>query len=452
MNRTGDTICAVATPAGRGGISVIRVSGPACQRLCEAVFGKLPAPNKATLGRFHDGQGQLIDQGILVHFAAPHSFTGEDVLELHTHGSPVITDLLLQRLVSLGARLARPGEFSERAFLNDKIDLAQAEAIADLINSASASAARFALRSLQGEFSRRIAHLVDGVTLLRVYIEAALDFPEEEVDFLAEGAVAERLHALCTELGGIQQQARQGALVREGIKVAIAGAPNAGKSTLLNALSGEDAAIVTDIPGTTRDILRQTIDIDGLPLHILDTAGLRDSDDPVEQEGIRRARRAIDDADLILLLVDARDRSSLSDNEIWRTLQAQHAARLLLVFNKIDLAGLPPGETSVDNIPAIAISARQQLGLPLLRERLKRSAGFSPEEEGGFIARRRHLDALHRASTHLAQASAILVASKAGELVAEELRLTQDVLGEITGKVSSDALLGKIFSSFCIGK
>lgn len=447
-----DTICAVATPAGRGGISVVRVSGPDCRRLCEAICGTTPAVNHARLSSFVDDAGALIDQGITVFFAAPHSFTGEDVLELQTHGSPVVTDLLVRRLVALGARIARPGEFSERAFLNDKIDLAQAEAIADLINSASVSAARFALRSLQGEFSRLIEHLVEQVTLLRVYIEASLDFPEEEVDFLTEGAVAERLSALSRELDQIQQQARQGALVREGIKVAIAGAPNAGKSTLLNALSGEDAAIVTDIPGTTRDILRVTIDLDGLPIHILDTAGLRDSDDPVEQEGIRRARRAIDEADLILLVADAQESTSLSGNHTWQELYSRYRQKLLLVLNKIDLTQTIKPSSPVPGVPYVAISAKQKTGLPLLREALKKAAGYATGEEGGFIARRRHLDALERARLHLAQAISIMSQSRAGELIAEELHLTQDALGEITGKVSSDALLGRIFSSFCIGK
>jgi len=447
-----DTICAVATPPGRGGISVIRVSGPACLSLCESLCGITPTPRLAKLVKLLDDKAQLIDEAVLLYFPAPHSFTGEDVLELQTHGSPIITDMLLRRLMSLGARLARPGEFSERAFLNDRIDLAQAEAIADLINSASVSAARFALRSLQGEFSRLIDNLVEAVTALRVYIEAALDFPEEEVDFLAEGDVALRLEHLRQTLASIQQQAKQGALVREGITVAIAGAPNAGKSTLLNALSGEDAAIVTDIPGTTRDLLRQTINIDGLPLHIIDTAGLRSSDDPVELEGMRRARNAIADADLILLLIDARQRDALATDELWANLRQDYPSRLLLVLNKIDLAEPALVPTEIDGIKALAISAKQHIGLENLRERLKVSAGFSSNEEGGFIARRRHLEAIARARSYLDQAAEVMNSSRAGELVAEELRLVQDALGEITGKLSSDELLGKIFSSFCIGK
>jgi tRNA modification GTPase len=452
MSLDNDTICAVATPAGRGGISVVRVSGPLCRNICSALCGNIPAPNTTTLARFLDTNNELIDQGIVVLFAGPRSFTGEDVLELQTHGSPVITDVLMLRLINLGARIARPGEFSERAFLNDKIDLAQAEAIADLINSASVSAARYALRSLQGEFSSLIEQLVERTTLLRVYIEAALDFPEEEVDFLAEGAVSAKLQELLQELEHIQLQARQGALVREGIKVAIIGEPNAGKSTLLNALTGEDAAIVTDIPGTTRDILRMTIDIDGLPIHILDTAGLRTSEDPVEQEGIRRAWNALSDADVAMLVVDARHKDSLEQSIVCQQLLQEHRDKLIVVFNKVDLLGETAAISNWYGITATAISAKQKSGLSLLREQLKKAAGFSPGEEGGFIARRRHLDALERAKVHLQQANLIMHGIRAGELVAEELRSTQDILGEITGKVSSDALLGRIFSSFCIGK
>lgn len=449
MVSSNDTICAVATPAGRGGVSMVRVSGPDAHSLCFTLCGALPGPGQAKLASFRDDEGELIDQGLVLSFQAPRSFTGEDVVELHCHGSPVVTDLLLRRLTALGARLARPGEFSERAFLNDKLDLAQAEAIADLINSASAAAARFALRSLQGEFSRLIDTLVEHLTLLRVYVEAALDFPEEEVDFLSEGGVATKLDTLLQELDAVRQQARQGALVREGIKVAIAGEPNAGKSTLLNALSGEDTAIVTDVPGTTRDILRQSIDLDGMPVHVLDTAGLRDSSDPVEQEGIRRARQAFVDADLILFVADARQHAELATHELWQSMQAQHGHKLLLVLNKMDLLH---DTSAIKQAGAIVISARKNEGMDTLRTRLKQVSGFVTTDEGGFIARRRHLDALDKARQHLERARSQLAATRAGELVAEDLRLGQDALGEITGKVSSDALLGRIFSSFCIGK
>lgn len=452
MSQNRDTICAVATPSGRGGLAVLRVSGPDCAQLARTVAGRLPSPRTASLASLRDSSHTLIDEALVLYFPAPHSFTGEDVVEFHTHGSPVVTDLLLQQLIALGARLARPGEFSERAFLNDRIDLAQAEAIADLINSASVSAARFALRSLQGEFSRLVNQLADGITSLRVYIEAALDFPEEEIDFISEGDVLGQLQQLYKQLQAIQQQAKQGALVREGIRVAIAGEPNAGKSTLLNTLSGEDTAIVTDIPGTTRDILRQTIYLDGLPIHVLDTAGLRDSTDPVEQEGIRRAQLAIDDADLVLLLCDVREQQQLSAKRIWQQLTARHAHKLILVFNKIDLASVAPRETTQDGVPVLYLSAREGQGMDLLRHSLKQVAGYRSNEEGGFIARRRHLEALTKASSHLQQALALLQTSRAGELVAEDLRLAHDALGEITGKISSDELLGKIFSSFCIGK
>lgn len=454
MSSSDETICAVATPAGKGGVSIIRISGPLSAALCTRVSGKNPRPCEAVFAQFKDQNGSLIDHGIVLFFKAPHSFTGEDVCELHTHGSPVVTDLLLNSLVACGARLARPGEFSERAFLNDKIDLAQAEAIADLINSSSVTAARFAVRSLQGEFSRLIYALVDSLTTLRIYIEAALDFPEEEVDFLAEGAIGTKLEILRQQLDDILKQARQGSLVREGIKVAIAGEPNAGKSTLLNALCGEDIAIVTDIAGTTRDVLRQTLDIDGLPIHILDTAGLRVSNDPVEQEGIKRAWAAINDADVVLLLMDSRMLSTLDQSPLWNQLinNEQTRARILLVLNKIDLTQQAAEYCEVAGFPAIAISARQHIGLELLRNKLKERAGFAANEEGGFLARRRHVIALTNARDHVVAAISQLNIAHAGELVAEELKQAQDALGEITGKVTSDDLLGKIFSSFCIGK
>lgn len=454
MATVNDTICAVATPAGRGGVSIIRISGSRALELCLKLTRHSPPPNKALPCSFRNTDDSLIDQGLVLCFEAPHSFTGEHVCEVHTHGSPVVTDQLLTLLIKLGARLAKPGEFTERAFLNDKIDLAQAEAIADLINSTSVSAARFSIRSLQGEFSRYIHDLVRSVTSLRIFIEAALDFPEEEVDFLNEGAVAVKLDVIRKELLDLMAQAKQGSLVREGIRVAIAGEPNAGKSTLLNMLSGEDAAIVTDIPGTTRDILQQTINLDGLPIHILDTAGIRSSNDPVEQEGIRRAWKAINDADLLLLVCDYSKLDAISQDELWTQFVSDEALKqkLVLVLNKIDLSHQDPLEFSVEGIDAVSISAKHGLGLELLKRKLKQHAGFNISEEGGFIARRRHLIALEQASSCLQTAAQTLQKSKSGELVAEELRRAQDFLGEITGKVSSDELLGHIFSSFCIGK
>jgi tRNA modification GTPase len=360
---------------------------------------------------------------------------------------------LLSTLLQLGCRLARPGEFSERAFVNGKLDLAQAEAIADLIDSRSVTAARNAVRSLQGEFSRMIHALVDDITQLRVYVEAAIDFPDEDVDFLSRGDVEARLTKLQRRVADIMKQAQQGLLLREGIQVVIAGEPNAGKSTLLNALAGIDAAIVTDIPGTTRDLLRQEIVLNGVPVHILDTAGLRDSSDPVEQEGIRRARGAITQADQILLLVDIRTRASLASNTVWNELRsdAALAGKLTLVFTKTDLAGLEPGLGEEQGITVIQLSARLGSGLDLLRAHVVERAGFHAQEEGHFLARRRHLDALQRAATALDAAAAQGRASSA-ELMAEDLRRAQNALGEITGAVSSDELLGEIFSSFCIGK
>jgi tRNA modification GTPase len=448
-----DTICAVATPAGRGGIGVIRVSGPQSAVLCARIAGLTPLPRSVQYASFHNPEGELVDTGLSLFFRAPHSFTGEDVWELQTHGSPVVLDQLLSTLTQLGCRLARPGEFSERAFLNDKLDLAQAEAIADLIDSRSAAAARNALRSLQGEFSRLIDNLVEEVTSLRVYVEAAIDFPDEDVDFLSGGEVRSRLTALRERLAAVQSQARQGALLREGLRLVIAGEPNAGKSTLLNALAGMEAAIVTDIPGTTRDLLRQEITLGGVPIHIVDTAGLRESSDPVELEGIRRTRAAIAEADRVLLVVDVRTRESLASNPVWRELRVDPAvaSKLSVIFNKTDLAGLLPLIQTEAGVPSIQISAKTGLGLDLLRQHILECAGFDTLEEGGFLARRRHLDALQRAALTLAEAETQL-AHKAGELVAEELRRTQDTLGEITGVVTADDLLGEIFGSFCIGK
>jgi tRNA modification GTPase len=396
-----------------------------------------------------------LDSGIALLFPGPHSFTGETVVELQAHGGPVILDLLLRQVCRLGARQAAPGEFSQRAYLNDKIDLAQAEAIADLINSTTEQAALNATRSLQGEFSRKIDELVDMVTRLRIYVEAAIDFPEEEIDFIEEGQVGQQLAAIIAQLDAVMRQARQGSLLQEGMKLVIAGKPNAGKSSLLNALSGSDSAIVTAIAGTTRDVLREHIQIDGMPLHIVDTAGLRDSEDEVEQEGIRRAWQEMASADRILLVVDDSDPAT-SDNPdtIWPE-RHQHLGRSIpvtIVHNKCDLTGQAPGVSVKRDSTVIILSAKTGSGMDLLREHLKECMGFQNEGEGNFSARRRHLQALEAAAGFLRAGQEQLLNAGAGELLAEDLRQCQASLGEITGALSSDELLGKIFSSFCIGK
>lgn len=449
MNYDTDTIAAQATPSGRGGVGIIRISGVQCRDLAQRLLGRLPAPREATLLPFLDEHGHTVDQGIALFFPAPHSFTGEDVLELQGHGGPVVMDMLLAAAQALGARLARPGEFSERAFLNGKLDLAQAEAIADLIDSSSAEAARSALRSLQGEFSQRINTLTEQIIDLRSYVEASIDFPDEEVDFLSQGAVAERLQQQRATLVAITTAARQGTLLREGMTVVLAGLPNAGKSSLLNALAGKESAIVTDIPGTTRDLLREQITLDGMPLHIIDTAGLRDSGDVVEQEGIRRAWHAIEGADQLLLLVDDRSGITAAERQILQRLPATLA--VTVVRNKIDLSGNPPDIIHGSDGDEIRLSAKQGEGMTLLRDHLKRVMGYQQGGEGAFMARRRHLAALRSADEHLARAEAALLHQQ-GELVAEELRLAHQALGEITGEFTPDDLLGRIFTSFCIGK
>jgi len=448
MTAVTDTICAIATPAGRGGIGVIRVSGPDTEALARTLLRGLPPPRQARYAAFSDAEGEPIDYGIALYFPAPASYTGESVLEFQGHGGPVVLDRLLGRLTALGARLARPGEFSERAFLNGKLDLAQAEAVADLIDAGTAAGARAALHSLQGEFSRTVAELVEAVTELRVYVEAAIDFPDEEVDFLAESDVAARLGEIEERLGAVRASARQGQLLRDGMNVVIAGVPNAGKSSLLNRLAGYDAAIVTEIEGTTRDVLRERIEIDGMPLHVVDTAGLRETADIVEREGVRRARDAVARADGVLLVVDARCGLGTAERALLAELPGTVEATVIL--NKIDLADIPPGPSRLEGYAAVALSAVTGAGLDALREHLKAVMGFTGAESG-FIARRRHLDALQRAASHLDTARRQLE-SGAGELLAEELRLAQDALGEITGKVTSEELLGRIFSSFCIGK
>ncbi len=444
-----DTIAAIATPPGFGGVGVVRVSGTGARRIAEAILGGIPKPRQASLAWFRDGTGEALDQGLALFFPGPQSFTGEDVLELQGHGGPLILDLLLRRILELGARLARPGEFSERAFLNGKLDLAQAEAVADLIASGTEEAARLAGRNLSGEFSRRVQELVEDLILLRTFVEAALDFPEEEIDFIAESSIAADLDQLLARLDALLGGARQGCLMREGIQVVIAGPPNVGKSSLLNALAGKDAAIVTPIPGTTRDLLHQEIQIDGLPLHLIDTAGLRHAENLVEKEGIRRARDQIAKADAVLWLSD--DSQDLDDLEYAPT-EWPGQIPVTRVRNKIDLSGRPPGRTQTPSGTEIAISAREGTGLDSLRSHLKQIAGYQEQVEGVFLARRRHLEALSRAREALCLASASLRAQHTPEITAEELRLAQQALDEITGEFTSEDLLGKIFSSFCVGK
>ncbi|QCR37743.1 tRNA uridine-5-carboxymethylaminomethyl(34) synthesis GTPase MnmE [Nissabacter sp. SGAir0207] len=452
---TSDTIVAQATPPGRGGVGILRISGRAARDVAQVVLGKLPKPRYADYLPFRDAEGATLDQGIALWFPGPNSFTGEDVLELQGHGGPVILDLLLKRILALpGVRIARPGEFSERAFLNDKLDLAQAEAIADLIDASSEQAARSAMNSLQGAFSNRVHQLVEALTHLRIYVEAAIDFPDEEIDFLSDGRIEQQLNAVMGDLEAVRAEARQGSLLREGMKVVIAGRPNAGKSSLLNALAGREAAIVTDIAGTTRDVLREHIHIDGMPLHIIDTAGLRDASDEVERIGIERAWKEIEQADSVLFMVDGTTTDAVEPSAIWPEFMARLPARLpiTVVRNKADVTGEALGASDINGHAVIRLSARTGDGVEVLREHLKASMGFNNNMEGGFLARRRHLQALEQAAAHLVQGKDQLLGAWAGELLAEELRLAQQALSEITGEFTSDDLLGRIFSSFCIGK
>jgi tRNA modification GTPase len=450
MTRT-DTIVAAATPPGRGGVGIVRVSGPKTPEIAAVILGELPEPRRASFARFLDKRQEPIDAGLALFFPAPHSYTGEHVLELHGHGGPVVIESVVARVLELGARRALPGEFTQRAFLNDKLDLTQAESIADLIDAGSREAARAAMRSLQGEFSAMVQGLTEAVIELRTYVEAAIDFPEEEIDFLADRQLEEKLTSVREHFDAVEQSARQGRLLREGMTVVIAGRPNAGKSSLLNRLAGYDAAIVTAIPGTTRDVLRERIDIDGMPLHVLDTAGLRESGDEVETEGIRRAQAEIARSDRVLFVIDA-----VTDPDA--RAYAEEKARLpkdvplTLIFNKCDLAvGLPVSDT-ISGPPRVLLSALTGQGLDLLRAHLKQAMGFHTAEAGTVSARQRHLDALSRARAHVEEGERQLKERRAGELVAEELRAAQQALGEITGDFTTDDLLGRIFSSFCIGK
>jgi tRNA modification GTPase len=453
-----DTIAALATAPGKGGVGIIRISGAGASKIAKRICRQQLKPRFAHYGNFYQNNDELtvLDQGIALFFPAPNSFTGEDVLELQGHGGPVIMDCLLQEVLTLGARLARPGEFSERAFLNDKIDLAQAEAIADLIDSSSQQAARNALRSLQGEFSRHIQILNESVIQLRIYVEAAIDFPEEEIDFLNDGKILNDLLAIREQLAAVFEKARQGALLREGMTVVIAGRPNAGKSSLLNALSGRETAIVTSIEGTTRDVLREHIQIDGMPLHIIDTAGLRESPDEIEQEGIRRAWQEIEQADRILLVVDSSEQLPKDHTDLW----PQGNEKLIgknnttVILNKCDLSGLTAGlqSASINQHPVIALSAKNNTGIDALRLHLKNCMGYEANLEGGFSARRRHIQALEKARAYLDAGLLQLQEMGAGELLADDLRHCQQALNEITGEFTNDDLLGRIFSSFCIGK
>lgn len=442
------TIAAIATPPGQGGVGIIRISGPAVPQIAQTLLGKIPAPRYAIYSDFTSEDGILIDEGLALYFENPHSFTGEDVLELQGHGGPVIQNLLLKRIFELGAIPARPGEFSERAFLNGKMDLTQAEAIADLIAAQSEQAARSALRSLKGEFSVQIDVLLEQLIQLRTYVEAAIDFPEEEVDFLADQQILTSIDNLLSQIEIITAKAKQGTLLQEGMTVVIAGEPNVGKSSLLNQLSGEDSAIVSNIPGTTRDVLREKINIDGLPLHIVDTAGLRDSDDPIEQEGIRRAQREFQKADCILLLLDIEKQQTIQIPEAIVAFKKN----IIVILNKIDLIQELPALNQNDaQTWTIKLSAKTGVGIDLLRQHLKTILGYQ-NDETPFNARRRHLEALLAAKQHIKIGKTALLQQKAGELLAEELRQAQNALSEITGKFLPDDLLGKIFSSFCIGK
>ena len=449
MSDSKDTIAAIATPPGQGGAGIVRVSGTKAQDVAIALLGKTPQPRYAQFTHFKNADGEVIDTGLALYFPAPNSFTGEDILELQGHGGPVVMDVLLKRVLEVGVRTARPGEFSERAFLNDKIDLAQAEAIADLIESGTKQAARAAQRSLEGEFSAQIHALVDDLVQLRTYVEAAIDFPEEEIDFLADDKVSTHLQEITEKSNTLFNIARQGCLLSEGMKIVIAGPPNAGKSSLLNSLAGRESAIVTEIPGTTRDVLREQIQIDGLPLHIVDTAGLRETGDIVEKEGIKRAWDEIIQSDRVLLVLDSNIDTSEMEKHFFEQLPEQ--TKTTIIRNKIDI-GKHQSQIKTDKQTEVWLSIKSGDGMQLLKNHLKESVGYNNTETSIFSARRRHLDALQRAQDAIAKGKQQLEQSKAGELLAEELRQAQQALSEITGEFTSDDLLGEIFSSFCIGK
>ena len=442
-----DTVVAVATAPGRSGIGVVRISGPDLKALATELTGCRPPARVATLCDFRDARGEVIDRGIALYFPAPRSYTGEDVLELHGHGGPMVLQLLVKRCQDLGARIAEPGEFTKRAYLNGKLDLAQAEAVADLIDASTGEAARHALRSLQGAFSDRVNELVRQLVDLRVLIEATLDFPDEEIEAVKQADIETRLARLRTELEAVLAASRQGSLLREGMHVALAGQPNVGKSSLLNRLAGEDLAIVTAVPGTTRDAIRLSVAVNGVPVHVIDTAGLRESEDPVESIGIARAWAAIERADAVVLMVDATAGETAADRAILGRLPS--GVPCIRVMNKIDLIGREPAVIREEGSPAVWLSALTGVGVDLLQEELLGLAGWRDGGEGVFLARERHLAALNQARTHLEQAMGV---TKELELAAEGLRLAQQALGSITGEFHSDELLGEIFTRFCIGK
>ncbi|ASP47726.1 tRNA uridine-5-carboxymethylaminomethyl(34) synthesis GTPase MnmE [Cognaticolwellia beringensis] len=450
-----ETIAAQATAPGRGGVGIIRVSGPEVKNVAEAILGKVPELRKAEYLTFKDRKGQALDQGIALYFKGPNSFTGEDILELQGHGGPVILDMLLKEVLALPkVRMAGPGEFSEQAFLNDKLDLTQAEAIADLINSSSEQAARCALHSLQGDFSKLVHQMVNDTIHLRMYVEAAIDFPEEEIDFLADEKVVNDLKAIIAQVAEVKNKAQQGSIIREGMRVVIAGRPNAGKSSLLNALSGKESAIVTDIEGTTRDVLTEQIHIDGMPLHIIDTAGLRESTDKVEQIGIERAWQEIKQADRVLLMIDSTNDETDDPKAVWPEFFEKLPSNigLTVIRNKADISQAKTGFSELNAIPTVTLSAKTGAGITELTEHLKHIMGYQGSTEGGFMARRRHLVALEQAHQHLEIGLEQLESYVAGEILAEELRFCQQELNKITGEFTNDDLLSEIFSSFCIGK
>ena len=459
-----DTICAIATPVGRSGIGIVRLSGQDVAKACEEILGFLPSPRYAHYCDFLDADQTVIDQGVAIYYQTPDSFTGEDILELQGHGGVYVLNAVLERVLSLDIRLAGPGEFSERAFLNDKIDLLQAEAIADLIDANSKQAVQSAMRTLRGQFSELVHGLVTMLTTIRVSVEAAIDFSDEDIDLMADAKVGESIEETLNQISGVYAQAQQGALLKDGLQVVIAGIPNAGKSSLLNALSGVDSAIVTDIPGTTRDLLKEEISIYGMPIHIIDTAGLRTSDNIGEIEGVKRAHDAIETADQILLVFDC----TTPEQDVGKVLQPLNLAeksadsiesiltRCTLIYNKIDLLGNAPGKDTVlyknKEVSKIRLSAKQGTGIGMLRDHLKTCAGFRPTEETAFVARERHLAELKKAEKLIKTGLLQLSRGSHLELVAEDLRLAQNHLGAITGEFTSDDLLGEIFSSFCIGK